>query len=101
MRYEQDRRRPAERLQVLHALDPNQSFDVLARRPPEQRVVQEAAAPGGEVRARQAFALGSGHPWKALGEVDARHLASLGDQPECEGAERIAERGQRPSRQQA
>jgi hypothetical protein len=100
MRREQDHRPAGERLEVLEPLDLHQPLDALARRPPQDAALDEAAAKGPEVRARKALALARRHLRKALLQVDAGHVATLGNQPEQERAGRVADRGYGAQRQE-
>src|SRR5262249_837003 len=73
-------------LKVLEALDPDQRLHTLGRRPPEDPPVDEAAEEGAEVRPRDRLPLPLAHLREALGEVDARDLAPLRDEPEDDRA---------------
>ena len=84
MRREQDGRAGA--FAGAPALDAHQPLD--ARRGAHHSTpARRSAAEGAEMRARQLLAFGGRLPRKALLQVDARHLAPLGDQPEREGAD--------------
>jgi hypothetical protein len=100
VRREQHRAAPAQRGDVLLALDAHQAADALARAPPPDAALDDAAAEPAEVRARDALALGLCHLREALLEVDARHAPALGHQPEGEPADAVAERGEHAERQQ-
>ena len=95
MRREQDRRRALHRSEVLQALDADQALDARARRPPQQRPVDEPAAEGAEVRARQRFAFRLAHAREALGQVGAGDVPAFGDQPERQQAGGVADRDER------
>ena len=64
--------------EVLDAFQAHQLFDALARRPPEHALLHESATEGAEMCSRKRLALRIRLLRKALGEVDARHLATLG-----------------------
>src|ERR1041384_2714662 len=79
-------------LKMLEALDPDQRLHPLGRRPPENPPVDEAAKEGAEVRACDRLSIPLAHLREALGEVDARDLAPLWDEPEDDRSRRLADR---------
>ena len=77
---------------MLVPLQRNEAVDPLRRRPPQDAALDEAATERAEMRARQLFPLCGVHAGKAFLQVDARNAAPLRDQPEHEGADRVANR---------
>jgi hypothetical protein len=100
VRHEQDHRLGARRDQVLQALHADQPPDALLRRPPQQRMLDDAAREGAKVRARQALALLRRHLRKAFLQVHARHVPALAQEPEQQPAHRVAEGGDGAQRQE-
>jgi hypothetical protein len=82
VRREQNRRGCAERAQVLQALDPHHALDAPARRPPQHPQVEDRAARGAKVLARDPLALAWLHLREAALQVDARYAPPFRNQPE-------------------
>ncbi len=101
VRRKQHRASALQRGEVLFALDAHQAANALARAPPPDAALDDAAEEIAEVRARDALALGLGALREAFREIDARHLPPLGRQPVRERARCLADRRERAERQQA
>src|SRR5262245_64445848 len=85
---------------MLETFELNQRLDPLGRRPPEDPPVDEAAQESAEMRARDRLALLLAPLGKAFGEVDARHVAPFGDEPEHHRSHSLADRRDGAKRQE-
>jgi hypothetical protein len=86
--------------EVLAPFETHERIDAAARRPPKDALLDESAAEGLEMRARQALPLGRVHARKAFLQVDARHPAPLGDEPKKHSPDCVAHVGQHAERQE-
>src|SRR5205085_795948 len=84
---------------MLQPLEPHHLADALGRAPPQHGTIDEGTAERLECASGETLAFIDRHLRKTLLEIDARHAAALGDQPEERRANAVADRGERTERQ--